>query len=306
MTYTTWLPLVQSTPTIGAFGVHIYGATEAAVKDLVPGATVQVIVSWALTEAIHGVYDWTAADAVMEPLRGWPVVVSIHRTPTWAREMLDLAGSRVKRECLTDLYAFAAAVWARYRPRALEPWIEPDATPAIGAEQAAYYGCWGDAADMRGAGRYYGEIFNGVRERLGAGVNLRGPATATAGEFLRGALEVCAPDTITFHQYMHRGQAYNPAGIWGQAERLSQEYGKPVCISETAYLAHGATVPAGFRAAQAAYWRALAEFRPRGCSWLWFALTGAGWEWCDLVVGGERTEAFEAYAATEINTDGNE
>jgi hypothetical protein len=290
-----WLPFIRSDPDLRALSLHI---TNCPLDDILPaGAAVQVLASWAEIELTPGVYDWEALDKYTRRAPGHPLIVGVHRAPVWTREIPRLAGSRLKPEWVDSLYSFCAAVVEHCHPLALKLWNEPDVSPDLleDDELAWNIGAWG-AFDSAADGRYWGEIFTGLHQRLAGRVALWGPECMWPAGFFLGALDYCQqhgclPDVVTYHRYQDYWHPIPLDALWSDAAAIHAQYGRPVCLSET-NLNVWIEQP-GFEDRQLEYFQALWETRPDWGMFGVFSLVDPEWKNAYLVDwSGHRRKAW--------------
>ena len=167
-------PTVTATPAptrIPIVGVEMHSISPQGGLDKVREAGVYWVrrnaLIWADVEPQEGIRNWEAAAGLEQELQlaaeqGFEVILIVHKTPAWARQLPALSCGPVREDKLETYASFIKDAVARYSvpPFNVKFW-ELGNEPDIGREFAGpdmVFGCWGESGDAYYGGEYYSEL----------------------------------------------------------------------------------------------------------------------------------------------------
>jgi hypothetical protein len=288
MTYNIYLPVITHDSADQLFnaslGAQIEGAVAGREQWCIPNRVYQWAIRWKNVEAEHGVYVWPADyDENARLLADYETIITVKCTPVWAR-LWDSVNSPPAPEYYDETAQFIRAVQARYNPKAIEFYNEPDVYRGEGEPE--YFGDWVNTGETwYQGGQRYGQALAAIKPNTNS--KLLGGALMMHGgsiDFLRGALDAgMQPDAISFHCYISSPDRYNRALELAAQINAVSDWRYRLVITETSVTGNVDTEE--LRAWQAEYLHTLLRYyREEGIVLVnWYSLANNGWGNADMV-----------------------
>lgn len=252
-------------------GAYWHGQIQE--QYIITGQLLKMTVDWELTEPQRGVYNWALLDynIPIALTKHAPVMLSIHRTPTWART----SPYKCKLpDNWSDLAHIIQLIIDRYHPESIAVWNEPEMPLDTSISLGYCCGCL-DPNEYR-------QLINYLRTAVNWGAT-----KLAAGEFVMiynwmdqfFAYPVYA-DTITFHYYTF-GWDLNPLGFVLAKAYLEGKTDLPLRLTETALLCNWEKcADTFFRAYQGEWLKIVTGY---GIPVYWYNMN-ADWKNCAMLI----------------------